>query len=108
MIEGAGCFECGRCNGGDVCRNTDTYYDENRKAPRKICATSWLIKDAGSIGVLVSNTETSTGLVVSIDTAIALVINLVRNIELSHKTTSAAKARLLATVTKLLDEDRLE
>lgn len=104
MIEGANCYECGRCNGGDVCRNPDTYYNTERKAPRKTGITSWLLRDTGLIGVMVKNNEASEGLAVGTPAAIALVLDLVRNIEHSYRTTSADKARLLAAITKLLSE----
>lgn len=88
-----------------MCRNSEPYADETKRPLHKEHATSWLIQDAGSIGLLVSNTESSTALVISVEMATNFVVTLIKNIERSYKMTRAAKLRLLEHLTTILREE---
>ena len=49
MIDGANCIECGRCNGGDVCRNAGYYGKEVEPVIPPVGVCSWLIPDSGFV-----------------------------------------------------------
>lgn len=105
MIEGANCYECGRCNGGDMCRNGDNYPTDTQPKIRKEQAASWLIHDAGSIALHVSDKESSATIAIGVKAASDFVVTLIKNIERSYEMTRAAKLRLLEHLTTILREE---